>query len=279
MNSKYGKVVLITGASSGIGKCTAEFMAKQGYKVYGGSRRGGEDIDFDEGFIKMFKLDVCNDESIQAAVNTVLEVEGRIDILINAAGIGICGSVEEVSGDEALMQIDTNYLGVVRMLNAVLSHMREARNGLVVNIGSVGGIFSIPFQTHYSSSKYALEALTEGLRIEMKPFNVRATLVEPGDTKTSFTVSRVYAEKAKHSNYGREFKASIAQMEHDESTGKGPETVTAVIMKAVESSNPPVRRTVGMSYKCLVFLKRLLPSRLLEALLTLIYPKSNLGEK
>ncbi|MDO4567518.1 MAG: SDR family NAD(P)-dependent oxidoreductase [Clostridia bacterium] len=279
MNNQYGNVVLITGASSGIGQCTALRLASLGFRVYGGSRRGGEDAEFDNGFVKMLKLDVCDEASVTAAVSAVMAAEGRIDILVNAAGIGICGSVEEVSAEEAHMQMDTNYLGVVRMLNVVLPHMRKARNGLVVNIGSVGGIFSIPFQTHYSSSKYALESLTEGLRIEMRPFNVRAALVEPGDTKTAFTSSRIYAEKARNSAYGREFRASVAQMEHDEQAGKAPDTVTDVILQVIKAKNPPVRKVVGASYKVLVFLKRLLPARALESLLTMMYPKSKLGDK
>lgn len=280
MKNPYGDVVFITGASSGIGKCTAERLAGSGMRVYGGSRRGGERRDFDGGgFIEPVMIDVCDDASVDRAVARVIEREGRIDILINCAGMGICGAVEECSSHEAMRQMDTNYIGVLRMLTAVLPHMRKRRSGLVINIGSVGGIFSIPFQTHYSSSKYAVEALTEGLRIEMKPWNVRAALVEPGDTKTSFTSSRVYAEKAKNSAYGEEFLRSVRQMERDEQNGMSPERVVDVIVSVMRSKNPPVRRTVGAQYKILVWLKRIFPSRALEAVLTMMYPKSNIDAK
>lgn len=273
LNNSYGRVVLITGASSGIGRRTAEELAGCGFTVYGGSRRAVPI----EG-ITMLKLDVCSDSSVAGAVSEVISREGRIDILINAAGNGICGAVEECSGDEALFQMNTNYLGVVRMLNAVLPHMRRQRNGLVINVGSVGGIFSIPFQTMYSSSKYALEALTEGLRIELKPWGVKAALVEPGDTKTGFTAARLYSEKAKSSEYGIEFKNSLAQMEKDEQNGMDASRVTKVIFSLIKSKNPPVRRTVGY-YKLLVFLKKLLPARLMEFILTLMYPKSGAAER
>lgn len=270
----YGNVALVTGASSGIGYETAHTLAKLGFTVYGGSRRGGESIQYDEGAINMLQMDVTDGESVRLAVDEILEQEGRIDILINCAGIGIAGAVEDCSGEEALRQMDVNYAGTLRCIRAVLPYMRARGNGLIVNIGSVGGIFSIPFQTLYSSSKYAVEALTEGLRTELRPWGVKAALVEPGDVKTGFTAARIYAEDCKNTVYGARFTQAIRQMEHDEQNGKTPEAVVKVILKTICSKNPPVRRTVGGMYKVLVFLKRLLPASLVEALLNMMYPES-----
>jgi short-subunit dehydrogenase len=152
--------------------------------------------------------------------------------------------------------------------------MRKARNGLIINISSVGGIFSIPFQTLYSSSKFALEALTEGLRIEIAPFNVKATLIEPGDIKTGFTKARIFSYKSDDSVYGERFHAAIAQMEYDEQNGKPPETIANAIMRVIRKKNPPIRTVVGAMYKAFVFFKRIMPSRLVEFVMTQMYPNS-----
>ena len=276
LNNPYGKTVIVTGASSGIGKCAAETLASLGFTVYGGSRRGGPSKAIGEGMVKSLTLDVTSEDSVKAAVGEVLDSEGGIDILINCAGTGIAGAVEDCSGADALEQMDTNYAGVIRMAGAVLPAMRARKKGLIINIGSVGGIYSIPFQTLYSSSKAAVEALTEGLRIELKPWGVKAALVEPGDVKTGFTAARKYASGCKNSKsvYGEEFAHSIGQMEKDEQGGAGPETVVKVILQLIRMKNPPVRKVVGAQYKLFVFLKRIFPACLVEAILTGMYPKS-----
>ena len=272
----YGSVALITGASSGIGLETAKTLANLGFTVYGSSRRGGDGAKREngEGKLVMLKMDVTDSVSVEGAVAEILEQEGHIDILINCAGMGIAGAVEDCSGEEAMRQMDVNYAGVLRCIRAVLPSMRAQGRGLIINIGSVGGIFSIPFQTLYSSSKYALEALTEGLRIELRPWGVKAALVEPGDIKTGFTAARTFAEGANTTAYGKRFTQAAKQMEHDEENGKGPDTVVRVILQTIRSKNPPVRRTVGGTYKVLVFLKRILPAALVETLLNAMYPES-----
>lgn len=276
MKNAYGDVVFVTGASSGIGACAARTLAAEGCRVYGGSRRADVNAreEFGGGFLQPVVLDVTKSGSVKAAVQAVLEAEGRIDILINCAGTGIAGAVEDCTGEEALCQMDTNYAGTLRMIAAAAPGMRERKHGLIINVGSVGGIYSIPFQTLYSSSKMAVEALTEGLRIELAPWGVKAALVEPGDVKTGFTSARVFAAGCKATAYGKEFANSIAQMEHDETHGAGPETVVAVMKKLIADKNPPVRRVVGAQYKLFVFLKRIFPARLVESILTGMYPKS-----
>ncbi len=274
MKNRYGQVVFITGASSGIGRATAEALARAGCRVYGGARRQNADLAFGVGFVRNLPLDVTSDASVCAAVETILGAEGHIDILIQCAGTGICGAVEDCTGDDVTRQIEVNVSGAVRVLHWVLPGMRARKNGLVIHIGSVGGVYSIPFQTLYSASKAALAALNDGLRIELAPFGVRACLLQPGDIKTGFTAARQFVPGAKVTAYGAAFEHAIAQMEYDEMHGKGPQSVVRVLIRMIGRRNPPPRKTVGFSYGCLVFLGRLLPRRTVEWILTQMYPKS-----
>ncbi len=267
--SVYGSIALVTGASSGIGRATAAMLAKNGFTVYGGSRRAVTGEKTADGYTAI-KLDVTDSQSAAAAVDEVISREGRIDVLVNCAGNGIAGAVEDCTGEDALEQMNTNYAGVIRMVRAALPYMREKRSGLIVNIGSVGGIYSIPFQTLYSSSKCALEAMTEGLRIELMPFNVKAALVEPGDIKTGFTGNRIYTQAAKSTVYAQ-MRGAVAQMEHDETTGASPDTIAREVLRLTARKNPPVRTVAGAKYKFFVFLKRLLPACAVEGIIKLMY--------
>lgn len=278
LKNHYGDVVLITGASSGIGKATAEYLASKGFKVYGTSRRVLEEVAIDlssgdtKGFFHMIQLDVCSEDSVKKAVNYVVSKEGHIDILINNAGFGIAGSVEDTSIEEAYSQFDTNFFGMLRMCRAVLPIMRKQKKGLIINISSVAGLISIPFQSMYSASKYSIEAVTEAMRMELKPFGVKVAMVEPGDTKTGFTDKRQYVKAAKEgSPYSEKFKKSISAMEKSETQGPGPKKVVKSITRIIGSKNPPIRVTAGFSYKLIVFLKRFLPSRLVEFVVSKIY--------
>lgn len=276
----YGKVVLVTGASSGIGKAIAYALANRGFRVYGTSRTEkpgtySEIISLrnkNNGFIRMIQLDVCSEESVKTAVSLVLKEEGTIDILINNAGFGIAGSVEDTTIEEAFNQFNTNFFGVLRMCRNVIPTMRENKNGLIINISSVAGLISIPFQSMYSSSKYAVEALTEALRIEVKPFGINVSMVEPGDTKTGFTEKRIYAAGAnKDSAYYMKFEKSIKSMEKSEINGPGPDKIVQAVLKIINMKNPPIRITAGFSYKLIVFLKRILPSRFVSYVVSKIY--------
>ncbi|MCM8711152.1 SDR family oxidoreductase [Clostridium sp. SYSU_GA19001] len=269
------KVVLITGASSGIGQAIANTLMEKGYRVYGTSRNIKEEniikAKSGSGFLKMIPLDVRSDESVKAAVEYILQKEITIDILINNAGFGIAGSVEDTSPEEALSQFDTNFFGVLRMCRAVLPKMREQKQGLIINISSVAGLISIPFQSMYCASKYALEAMTEALRIEAKPFGIKVSLVEPGDTKTGFTQMRQYTAASYNSAYNLAFLKSIKKMEKDEQNGPTPKLIVDAVLKIMNSKNPPIRIVAGFSYKTLVFLKRILPSRFVEFVVSRIY--------
>lgn len=280
MVTRYGRVVLVTGASSGIGKAISEALYKKGCRVYGTSRAAKPGIyneiisskDSNGGFIRMIQLDVCSEESVKTAVNLVLKEEGTIDILINNAGFGIAGSVEDTTTEEAQSQFDTNFFGMHRMCRNVIPIMRKKKNGLIINISSVAGLISIPFQSMYSSSKYAVEALTEALRIEVKPFGINVSMVEPGDTKTGFTGKRVYSAGAnKDSAYNLRFEKSINAMEKSELNGPGPDKVVQAVLSIINRKNPPIRITAGFSYKTIVFLKRILPARLVSFVVSKIY--------
>lgn len=275
MQSHYGDVVLITGASSGIGKALAEGLAEEGLKVYGTSRhvKGEERVVSENetgGFFKLIRLDVCDDESAKAAVEYVAKKEGQINILINNAGFGVAGPIEETTSKEAISQLDTNFFGMHRMILNTLPIMRKQNKGLIVNIGSVAGLISIPYQAMYCASKYAVEALSEALRMEVKDFGIKVTVVEPGDTKTGFPLNRQYSEESKESAYKNSQK-SVEKMMEDELNGPGPETVVKVVKRLIKRKNPPVRVTVGFSYKLIVFLKRLLPARLVVYVVSKLY--------
>jgi short-subunit dehydrogenase len=273
----YGNVVLITGASSGIGNAIAKCLSDEGFNVYGTSRkpqplsRPDEAQDSGSGFIRMIRLDVCSDESVSRAVDYVIQKEGHIDILINNAGFGIAGSVEDTSVEEAYSQFNTNFFGMLRMCRKVLPYMRKQNRGLIINISSVAGIISIPYQSMYSASKYAIEAVSEAMRIELKPFGVKVSMVEPGDTRTGFTSKRQFTKASENSDYKKYFTKSIDSMIKSELSGPGPEKVVSEILRIISSKNPPIRITAGFSYKLIAFLKRILPSRFVEFVISKIY--------
>lgn len=271
-----GKVVLVTGASSGIGKSVAELLAAKGCRVYGTSRKQySQDVILTgtgSGFLKMLQLDVCSGESVQEAVDAVMAIEGRIDVLVNNAGMGIAGSVEDTSTEEAFRQFNTNFFGVHRMVRQILPIMRKQGQGLIINISSVAAQFAIPFQSMYSASKAAIEAMSEALRIEAAPYGVRVALVEPGDTKTGFTDSRQFVAAAgEESPYREKFTKSVHVMIKDEMNGPEPVVVARAVWKTMARKNPSVRVVVGLKYKVFVFLKRLVPARFMLFILSKMY--------
>lgn len=266
MGGVKGNVVIITGASSGIGKAVAEFLMEKGYKVYGTSRKksDGETVSKSasgNGFIKMLQLDVCSEESVENAVNQVLAAEGRVDVVINNAGMGIAGSIEDTSPEEAFKQFDTNFFGMHRVVRQVLPAMRKQGSGLIVNISSVAAVFPIPYQAMYVACKAAVEGMSGCLRNELRSFGINVTLVEPGDTKTGFTESRVIsAASDENSAYSGFFRKSLGVMIRDEENGPGPIVVAKEVYRVMKRKNPPVRVVVGFKYKVFVFLVRILPA-------------------
>src|ERR1700724_82946 len=184
---KEKRVVLVTGASSGIGLACATHLAGRGYRGYGTSRRSGAGP---AGKVTMLAAGVFDGGSVEQAIATVLDHEGRLDIVVNNAGMGIAGPVENTSIEEAKRQLEVNFFGAFRVCRAALPAMRKQGSGYIVNIGSIGGLIAIPYQAMYSASKFALEGFSESLRMEVRPFGIRVVIIEPGDHKTALTGNR-----------------------------------------------------------------------------------------
>jgi len=273
VKKRNNRVILITGASSGIGKTCAHHLHQQGYRVYGTSRRAPAPQDNDgapsrvpEFPYKILRMDVDDDESVQDGVESVLAQTGRIDVVVNCAGFGIAGAIEDTSTEEAKAQLETNFFGTLRVCRAVLPIMREQGSGYIVNISSIGGVISLPFQGLYSASKFAIEGLTESLRLETKPFGIKVVMIEPGDFSTGFTANRRRTSACKpDSAYAEACERSLSVMEHDELTGPPPDKVALAVERIINKPNPRLRYPVGPLPEILaVYLKRVLPHRLFE---------------
>ena len=276
MSNVYGKHVLVTGASRGIGKAVAEALAGAGCSVTAVSRGCSEATkDFPGGgSIHTVPMDVTNQNSVARVVGSL----DRIDIAVLCAGMGVAGSAEELPMELARSQMETNYFGVLNVGGKVLPKMRKQGKGLFVVIGSIAGRVPIPMQSHYSSSKYALEAYVESVRMEMRGFGVRAVIVEPGDTRTGFTAARrIFVDQG--SPYAKAVADSVAKMEADEQGGKDPASVAQVVLKLIEKKDPPVRVAVGFEYKALMFVLRFLPDRLKQFILRKMYLPTTPGAK
>jgi len=263
------KVILVTGASSGIGRACAIALAQQGHRVYGTSRAPGST----DGSFTILPMDVTDAASIQATVQTLLEREGRIDVVVNNAGIGYGGAIEDTAIEEAQATFETNFFGVLRVCHAVLPTMRAQGSGTIINVSSIGGVISLPFQGLYSASKYALEGMSEALRMEVKHFGIHVVLVEPGDTRTQFTANRRTTRGADENPVYREiYRRTLARIEADERNGAAPETVAHTVTRIVASSRPKVRYIVGPFHqKLAVLVKRLVPAGWFERVIMMVY--------
>ncbi|MBD3724171.1 MAG: SDR family oxidoreductase [Flavobacteriaceae bacterium] len=259
------KVVFITGASSGIGKAIGEFLLVKGYKVYGTSRNP-ENVK--QSSIKLVALDVRNVESIRTAIQTVLEKEGKIDVLINNAGVGITGPLEEIPTEEIRNNFETNLFGPIEVMKAVLPSMRQHKSGLIINITSIAGYMGLPFRSVYSASKGALELITEGIRMEVKPFNIHVTNVAPGDFATNIAAGRYHAPLVKGSAYKKTYGTTLEMMNEHVDAGSNPNEMAEAIFKVILSQNPKVHYKVGaFMQKFSIVLKRILPDTVYEKLL------------
>ncbi len=273
------QTIIVTGVTSGIGKACAEHLMRGGHRVYGGARRvateGSEVVapDGGAGFIRSFPLDVTDPISVEAFVGRVVAAEGGVGTVVHAAGYVLAGAVEDVSPDEALDQFATNVFGTHHLLRAVLPVMRRQGNGRLIIIGSVAGFVPVPFQSMYSASKYALEALTEATRMEVLSLGIKVTLVDPGDVRTEFTGARRWAVAAQDeaSPYRKRCLRAVDAMVHSEQAAPGPEIVVRVVDRVLRQTNPPVRVVVGAQYKLVAFIKPLVPQRLLHWLLLRMY--------
>ncbi len=259
------KVIVITGASAGIGKAAAELFTAKGDTVFNFSRRPSDSVG-----VKNILTDVSSRENVAASVESVIKEAGKIDVLINCAGMGISGAVEDTSEEAVRKIFNINYFGTLFAIQSVLPFMRTAGGGTIINISSAAAPLSIPFQAFYSNTKAAVTSLTEALRSEVRPFNIKVTNVLPGDVKTSFTAMR-QKNPVNSGVYGEHISRSVEKMEHDEQNGMSPEVIAKLIYRLAYSKNPPVSVVGGAPYKALVFLGRHLPQRAVSSIIYKLY--------
>jgi NAD(P)-dependent dehydrogenase (short-subunit alcohol dehydrogenase family) len=261
-----GKVILITGISSGFGKQTAELLAAGGHTVYGTVRKDAEVSTS----VNCMRLDLTNPDSIMQTVNTVFQKEGRIDILINNAGMHTGGPIETSPIENIKLQMDTNFLGMVYLTREVLPIMRKQGGGTIINFSSIGGLMGLPFQAFYCAGKFAVEGFSEALRMEIKQFKIKVVLINPGDFHTNNSANRRYflAPTAVNEPYHEQFEKTLAVIEKDEANGWEPIILARRIVKIVECKNPRQRYIIAsLEGKLAVFLKYILPPKFFRMIL------------
>ena len=264
------KVILITGASSGIGYDTAERLAKQGHKVYGAARRMDKMLPLKDLGVIPIQMDVNDDASMVAGVNAVLQAEGRIDVLVNNAGYGYFGAIENVSMEEARRQIEVNVFGLGRLTQLVIPHMRQQGSGRIVNIASIAGKLAIYFGGWYHVSKFAVEGFSDALRMEMKPFGIDVVVIEPGAIRTDWGI--IAAEHLAESSRGTVYEeasmneAKIMKYGYSSKLLSPPSVIAKAICKGVNRKHPKARYRTGRGSHSMVFLHWLLPARWWDAL-------------
>lgn len=259
------KVILITGGSSGIGKCIGEFLHQKRDKVYGTSRNPQN---YKNSKFPLIALDVKDVSTIDIAVKKVINAEGRLDVLINNAGAGITGPIEEISEREIKANFDINFFGPINVIKAVLPQMREQQSGLIINITSIAGYMGLPYRGIYSASKGALELLTEAFRMELKPFNIKMTNIAPGDFATNIAAGRYHAPLKSDSPYNASYGKSLELMDAHVDAGSDPELMAKAVYSIITTKNPKIHYKVGeFMQKFSIVLKRVLPDRVYEKLL------------
>lgn len=268
------RAIVVTGAASGIGRASAERLAAAGHRVYGGDVR--LDVAPYRSPVHLSRLDVDDDESCRSFIREVLEDTGRIDVLFNNAGFGIAGPAEETSMQEARAQLETLFYGTARMCREVLPHMRGTAQGLIINMSSIGGLISLPFQAFYSAAKYAVEGYSEALRFEVAPFGIDVVLIEPSDIRTPFTDRRrIVGGTSEESPYHGRFQAVLRRAEADERGGSDPEQVAGLVERIVGARRRRLRYTVGDPViRVTPVLKRIVPGPMAEYLVRAYWSRS-----
>jgi NAD(P)-dependent dehydrogenase (short-subunit alcohol dehydrogenase family) len=264
------KVILITGVSSGFGKQTAILLAEKGHIVYGTVRKETEP----DNLIHYLKLDLMDNVSIINAAATVLEKEGRIDVLINNAGMHAGGPIETSPIENIKLQMDTNFLGMVHIIREVLPIMRQQGGGTIINFSSVMGLIGLPFQAFYAAGKFAIEGFSEALRMEVKKFNIKVVVINPGDFHTNNTANRrnFLAPSSAEDPYHDQFEKTLSVIEKDESNGWEPVVLARKIVKIVECKNPRQRYIIASpELKLAVVLKHILPGKWFRLILEVNY--------
>ncbi|MCK9413240.1 MAG: SDR family oxidoreductase [Prolixibacteraceae bacterium] len=260
------KVVLITGISSGFGKETALLLAKAGHTVYGTVRKAvGSDP-----LVKELLMDLTDGKSIKAAIETVLRNEGRIDVLINNAGMHTGGPIETLPFETIQLQMHTNFLGLVQLTQSILPFMRKQGGGTIINFGSIGGLMGLPYQGIYSAGKFAIEGFSEALRMEVKQFNIKVVVINPGDFHTSNSANRrgFLSPTGEDDPYQAQFAKTLSIIEKDETKGWDPQILAKKLVRIVECKNPSHRYIIAsLEQKLAVVLKYILPGKLFSKIL------------
>lgn len=256
MSIPTGKTAIVTGASTGIGRATAEALAQKGFTVFGTSRRAAN---AGPKQVTMLTCDVTDDESVRGLVATVLSRTGRIDLLVNNAGIGLQGGAEESSIGQVQALFDVNVFGVMRATNAVLPAMRKRGGGRIINISSVLGLIPAPYSAHYSATKHALEGYSESLDHELRPFNIRVSLVEPAYTRSVFDQNALEPDSPLR-EYDQARAGVRALIDHVMPTADPPEVVAATVLAAATDRRPRRRYAAGKTARQISVLRRFAPA-------------------
>ncbi len=272
------RIAIVTGASSGLGQAIARELRDHGFRVYALARSLPDyfldpacEENTEKGCLRPIKIDVTDHEAMQAAIGKILATECRVDCLVQAAGYGLAGAVEDTDSDEARAQFETNFFGTIHALPLVLRQMRQQRHGLIVQLGSVAGFLPIPYQAYYSAGKAALTALTLALADEVRPWGIKCLIIQAGDTKTGFTRSRIMASKSAGSDYAERLKRSVDRMAADEANGVSARHVAKLIVRRINRRRPPLVFTPGFLYKAAAVLVRVLPARMTRLIIRMMY--------
>lgn len=263
-----GLVAVITGASRGIGLAIAKKLHSQGVIVYDISRT----VVAHEEIQKSYSADVNDFEKICLILEEIKTFHGKIDVFINNAGFGIAGLIQHASKDSIYKQIDTNLSAVVSLSSLAIKYLKESK-GRLVNISSVGGVMPLPYQATYSATKAGVEVFSRALANEVKELGVKVCCVLPGDTKTGFTQARVIENSGASEEQKKDIEKSLAKIAKDEEKGMSPNKVANLVSKVLNKKNPPLRATVGVSYKVLVFLQRIVSTKFLNFIIRKLYCK------
>ena len=265
------KIVLLTGASGGLGTAIAQHLDKNKYKVYGTSRKKIEsDI-----FIPL-QMDLTDSDSIQKAIHYIINKEGKIDILINNAGIGITGSIEETRIEDVKKVFAVNFFGMMELIQRVLPHMRRQKQGMIINISSIAGYTGLPFRGIYSATKSAVMRMTEALSAETKSHGITVVDVAPGDFKTKIAEGRIYTDLKPDSPYYEDYNRNLKMIDEEVEAGLEPEVLGKKIRKIIEGSHPKLRYNVGIFMQRLTpYLTACLPGRFFEKLIRKHYKMKN----
>ncbi len=257
-------IIIITGASSGIGLTTARYLANKGHTVFGLSRREvcGEPFN-------SISCNITDYAQVKKVFEQINDKCGRIDVLINNAGMGISGAAEYGTEEDIKKIFDVNLFALINACKEVTPYLKENGGGKIINISSVAAVIPIPFQAYYSATKAATLSFSYALRLELKDFNIDVSTVLPGDTKTGFTDARIKNQTG--NEYNDRIQKSVAKMEKDEQNGMPPQSVSKVIFKLIKKKQSPACKTVGFSYKIITFLSKILPTKLMLFIIKKLY--------